>query len=147
MIHDEYLIRALTYNFQESVKLGNQCVAMNKRYAKLVQWVDLGSFNWEADRATYKPWWTYDPKYRDMLEVWKDKLQQWDHLIQRFMATWHIGVVHRADERWYFLMAQNDWEYDKKTRWNWDWLWNNAIMIRYFKRTDRPILYVFRKKK
>lgn len=146
MTHFEYLLRALTYNCQENQTFGKQCVAMNKRYAEVAQWVKLGSFNWEADRATYAPGWTYDPKYRNKLIVWSEKLKEWDHLIQKFMKTWHIGVVHRADDNGYYLIAQNDWEYNKKTRGNGDWLGDNAIMIRYFKRTDRPILYVFRKK-
>ncbi len=146
MTHFEYLVKALTYSYQENAQYGKQCVAMNKRYADLVQWVKLWWFNWEADRATHKPWGTYDPSKRIKLVIWKDKLEQGDHLIQKFMTTGHIWVVHRADEKGYFLLAQNDWEYDKKTRWNGDWLGNNAIMMRYFKRTDRPILYAFRKK-
>lgn len=146
MTHFEYLVKALTYNYQENAQYGKQCVAMNKRYADLVQWVKLGSFNWEADRATYKKWWTYDPSKRIQLKVGKDALIVGDHIIQKFSTTWHIGVVHRADANGYYLLAQNDWEYHKDTRGNGDGLGNNAIMIRYFKRSDRPILMAFRKR-
>lgn len=146
MNHNEFLIKYLTYNYQENAQLGKQCVAFNKLYAKQVQGIQLGSFNWEADRATYKAGWTYDPKYWNKLKVWTDKVKEWDHLIQKLYDTGHIGIVIRQTDNWYFLLNQNDGEYEEDTWGNGDWLGNNAIIIRHYRRTQRPILYIFRRK-
>lgn len=146
MTHNEFLIENLTQRVKEPWYT-HQCVWFVKHYAKKVQGIVLGSFNWEADRATYKAGWTYDPKHwiRFVSWPWND-LKQGDHLIQIFLNTGHVGIVHRADSEWYFLLAQNDWELNKKTWGNGDWKGDNSIMLRYFKRSDRPIKEFFRKK-
>lgn len=146
MTHSEYLLKYLTNKVKEPWYT-HQCVWMNKSYSKEVQGVTLWGFNWEADGATYKAWGTYDPKYWSRFNAWPWViLQQGDHIIQTFSTTWHIGIVHRADNNWYFLLWQNDGEYDKKTWWNGDGLGNNSIIIRYFKRSERPIMHIFRRK-
>lgn len=144
--HELYLLKHLTYKVSEPW-FWHQCVGMNKSYAKEAQGVSLGSFNWQANKATYKAGWTYDPKYwiRYIPWPWND-LKQGDHLIQNFLKTWHIGIVHKADAEGYFLLAQNDGELNKKTWGNGDGKGDNAIMLRYFKWSDRPIKEFYRRK-
>lgn len=143
--HRWYLEKYLTRHIRENIAYWYQCVAMNKHYAREVQWVKLWWFNGSAIKATYKIGWTYNPTIRKELNPWPwVDLVRGDHLIQDFWPHWHIGIVHRVDDEWYFLLAQNDWEYHKNTRWNGDWQGNNSIMIRYFRWSDRKIHRIYR---
>lgn len=138
--HELYLLEHLTYKVSEPW-YWHQCVWMNKNYAQEVQSVTLGSFNGQANKATYKAGWTYDPKHWIRIIPWPwNDLKQGDHLIQNFLKTGHIGIVHRADSEWYWLLEQN-WAY-----WNWLGKGNDAIRTNYYKWSDRPILCFFRKK-
>lgn len=146
MTNDQYLISFITKSVKETEQLGAQCVAMNKHHAKSVYMLKLWSFNWSARLATYALWWTYNPNEWIKLEIGKAPLLQWDHLIQDFGKHWHIGVVWRADAEWYYLLEQNNWELDKKywERGDGDGKRNDAILIRYYRRQERPILMAFR---
>lgn len=148
MQHHQFVINYISNRYQEPT--GNywyQCVALMKIYAKFVQKKVLWSYNWQANKATYKIWWTYDPRYRHQYNAWPwVDLKQGDHIIQELWKYWHIGILHRADKTWYYMLSQNDGEYHKNTRWNGDWQGNNAIMMRYYRRSDRPILKIYRLK-
>lgn len=150
MNNNEYLINFITQKVDEVWNKDYQCVAANKHHARMVFGIKLGWFNGFAIAATYKAGWTYDPKFWDYLIPWPwTNLKQWDHLIQKFGKTGHIWRVWRADDKWYFLVGQNDGEYDKdrkEKRGNGDGAWNDAILPRYYYRDERPIAYIFRRK-
>ena len=149
LLHNDYLINMLTNRIDEIWNKDFQCVAFNKDHAKNVWWITLWSFNWFAIKASYKQWWTYDPRYVNKFEPWPTVwLKAGDHIIQVFWSTGHIWVVHRADANWYYLIEQNNGELDKSNNmiwWNGDWLWNDAILIRYYKRDTRIIKNIYRK--
>jgi hypothetical protein len=150
LLHNDYLIKMLTNRVDEFWNKDYQCVAFNKDHAREVWWIPLWSFNWYAIKATHKIWGTYDPRYIDKFSPWPTVwLKQWDHIIQEFWKTWHIWVVHRADANGYYLIEQNNGELDKSNwfiRGNGDWLWNDAVLIRYYKWNTRPIKNIYRKK-
>ncbi len=147
MDHITFVKNEITNRYYETKALWYQCVALVKLYARFVDNISLGSFNGSANKATYKIGGTYDPRYYHRYNAWPwVDLKQWDHLIQELWKYGHIGIVHRADSNGYFMLSQNDWEYHKNTWGNGDGQGNNAIMMRYYRWSDRPILHIFRKK-
>ncbi len=148
MTNDQFLLRYITLSVEENKSLWKQCVAFNKLYATEVQGIQLWSFNGSAKKATYKKWGTYDPDKFIKLQVGTAPLMRGDHLIQDFDKHWHIGIVRRVDTEGYYLLEQNNWELDKKygERGDGDWKRNDAILIRYYRRQERPILLAFRKR-
>lgn len=139
MNNNDFLLKTLTFSYKETPKIWAQCVFLNKMHSQDVYWIKLWNFNWAANKATYKIGWTYDPRYWDKLVVWVAPLQQWDHLIQNTGKYWHIGIVYRQANWWYYLHSQNNWNG------NGDGFWSNSCLITWYD-YKTPILYIFRRR-
>ena len=137
----EYMVRAITHSYEEPWYGSKECVWMAKRFALLVQWIRLGSFNGSAKNATYKKGWTYDPDKRHRFDAGpKVTLRAQDHVILDQWEHWHVWIVYRADKNGRRMIEQN------AILGSWTWLGNDAILIHYYAFKDDPILHIFRKK-
>lgn len=138
MTHNDYLIKVLSTRVDYDWAYWYQCTDLAKDYARSVLWINPWSFGWAAKNANQStfPWTTIYMPW-----PWKD-LKQGDILIQDWFP-WniygHVWVIHKAERFGYYLIEQN-----AKT-WNWGWVWNDAVRVNYYNRSERTILRFFRK--
>jgi len=129
MTFDEYKKEWVGKRVQETAKLGYQCVALAKHYAKLVDWNSLKVFWWSAlnGRETGSPfvWLPYTRVFyhgkwyppRGSL-VFFDKTDTNKH--------WHIAVAGQCSKDELRVIEQN------AVTGNGKWLWGDKISVRSY---------------
>lgn len=138
MTHSEFITKYLSNTIDRDGAYWFQCTDLAKVYASQVRWIKPWSFGWSAKTASQStfPWTKVITPW-----PWKD-LKQGDILIQDSFP-WniygHVGIVHKADRFWYYLIEQN-----AVTGTGWG-SGNDATRVNYYTRSSRSILRFFRK--
>lgn len=129
MTFDEYKKERVGKRVRETEKLGYQCVAQVKHFAKLVHWQNIGTFWGTAlnGRKTGKPF--VGKPYVRVTHTGKEIPPRW--AIVFFDATeanksGHVAVAGSCDKESLWVIEQN------AGKWSGTGLWEDAIRVHQY---------------
>ena len=145
MTHEEYtnVFCNWTFRILEKVKLGYQCIAQVKHYAKNVWGYTVQSFWWTAyvwwlnKKTTFKwkkyvEWFWVVPVgsiviFKPFASVEMKKPWPWKRKASQFGKEWHVAIVDYIDNDWVIRVIEQNWATG-----DWDGKWWDEVRVRWY---------------